>query len=88
VSFDINTARAVLVGDSYRISATVVLHDLKTQRLIAKDIVSATVNYQAGLLGVTVDAASSANTNEQYKRELVSQFTQSVIKLLYPNGWK
>lgn len=85
-SLEINTARAILVGDSFRIVAQLELRELATNNLISEDVVFAVLNQQQGLLGVVVDGVSSEDARLAEKRMLVRQFVTELRTLLYPKN--
>lgn len=85
VSLAINTGRAWLAGDQFRIAANIELREVATGKLVAQDsLLSMTDDKtgQFGLLGAAMAAGRSDDYNESEKTALIQRFVGDVTQYI------
>lgn len=82
VNTSINVARAMLIGDSYRLWADIQLYDLQTKRQLGKTQVIVNGGNIGGAAGLIAHGTVEAVTEQEVM--LADQFVAAVIDKLYP----
>lgn len=81
VSFQVNAARAMLVGDGYRLGGEVTLIDIATNQVVAKRTVYVSSIQRGGLMGIGIGAIDN---EENEKNEIIRKFANEIVMSFYP----